>query len=224
MYFGSMMVQQHIRWVLFDMDGVLVNSEPVLAEAAMMVFAEQWVQVSSTDFLPFIGKWEEAYLLWVAQKYGLDVDVVQIQQRLYEIYYTLIPTKLSLIPWVVEFITKCRNLWLTLALATSADFDKVQANFSAVNLSLQLFDAIVNGLEVRKKKPFPDIFIEAAHKLWLEPTSCLVVEDSIHGVIAAKTAWCKCLALTTTFERKDLQDADWIVDTFFDVPFEVLSW
>jgi len=96
-------------------------------------------------------------------------------------------------------------------------------NLKEVGLSEQLFDATVNGLEIERKKPFPDVFIQAAHKLGLQPEACLVVEDAVHGVMAAKRAGCKCLALTTTFDESDLQDADWIVATLLDAPEAVID-
>jgi beta-phosphoglucomutase len=65
----------------------------------------------------------------------------------------------------------------------------MSVNLQEVGLAKNIFDAIVNGLEVERKKPFPDVFILAANKLGLQPENCLVVEDAINGVIAAKARW-----------------------------------
>ncbi|MBN2165280.1 MAG: HAD family phosphatase [Marinilabiliaceae bacterium] len=82
----------------------------------------------------------------------------------------------------------------------------------------------MNGLEVDRKKPFPDIFILAAKKLGLKPDECLVVEDAISGVEAAKAAGCMCLGLTTSFEKDKLMQADWISNTLDDAPIECIQW
>jgi beta-phosphoglucomutase len=125
---------------------------------------------------------------------------------------------------VREFIQRCRDRQLKLAIATSADEVKMSVNLQEVGLAKNIFDAIVNGLEVERKKPFPDVFILAANKLGLQPENCLVVEDAINGVIAAKAAGCKCLALTTSFDGLDLKDADWIAKDLLDAPDVALSW
>jgi beta-phosphoglucomutase len=74
------------------------------------------------------------------------------------------------------------------------------------------------------KKPFPDVFIKAANKLNLKPEECLVVEDAINGVIAAKAAGCKCLALKTSFDENELKDADWISNNLSDAPESAINW
>jgi len=111
-----------------------------------------------------------------------------------------------------------------LAIATSADEIKMTSSLKEVGLLKSIFDATVNGLEVEKKKPFPDIFIKAANKLNLKPKECLVVEDAINGVVAAKAAGCKCLALKTSFNEIDLKDADWIVNNLLDAPEDAIDW
>jgi beta-phosphoglucomutase-like phosphatase (HAD superfamily) len=86
------------------------------------------------------------------------------------------------------------------------------------------FDGTVTGLDVENKKPAPDIYIMAAGKIGLKPDECLVVEDAVSGIKAAKSAGCRCLAVTTSFDRSLLTEADWICDSLEDVPEEVLNW
>jgi len=82
----------------------------------------------------------------------------------------------------------------------------------------------VNGLEVENKKPHPDIYIKASWKLGLKPEECLVVEDALSGIKAAIAAGCRCLAVTSSFRKDELVEADWICDTLLDAPEEALSW
>lgn len=213
-----------IRGVLFDMDGVLVDSEAFICKAAILMFGESGLKVLPEDFLPFVGMGENRYIGGVAEKYGLTVDIVQAKARTYEIYQKIVRGHLYPLPGALEFIDRCRNKGLRLALATSADRVKMEANLREIGLATQSFNATINGLDIERKKPFPDIYIKAAECIGLKPEECLVVEDAVSGVKAAISAGCRCLAVTTSFNASDLDKADWICDSLLTVPDEVLNW
>lgn len=200
-----------IEAVLFDMDGVLVDSEKFICEAAISMFKELGLAVKEEDFLPFVGAGENAYLGGVADKYSLDFDLTIGKKRTYDIYLEIIKGKLNCLPGVVKFINECRNRNLKIAVATSADYIKMNANLEEIGLPPQTFDAVINGLQVERKKPFPDIYELAASIIGVKPKNCLVVEDAVNGIEAAKAAGAKCLALTTSFPKELLKDADWII-------------
>jgi beta-phosphoglucomutase len=113
---------------------------------------------------------------------------------------------------------------IEIAVASSADKVKILINLKEIGLTEELFNATVNGLEVDRKKPFPDIFLNAAAKLNCHPEECLVVEDAVNGIKAAKAAGAKCLALSTSFPRELLSEADWISASLLVAPDEVLNW
>jgi|SRR5664280_288375 len=213
-----------IRGVLFDMDGVLADSEPFICQAAVMMFAETGLKVIPDDFKPFIGTGENRYIGGVAEKYGLKVDIEKAKARTYEIYLSIIRGKLKPLPGAIAFIWKCHDTRLKTAIATSADAVKMEANLQEIGLSSSDFNATINGLDVEKKKPFPDIYIKAAERIGLKPEECLVVEDAVSGIKAAKSAGCKCLAVTTSFDRSKLYEADWICSSLEDVPEEAINW
>lgn len=213
-----------IRGVLFDMDGVLVDSEPFICKAAIMMFREMGLKVTPDDFIPFVGMGENKYIGGVAEKYGLTVDITQVKARTYQIYKTIIKGTLTPLPGVTQFIAKCRKLGLRLAVATSADLIKMEANLNETGLPASLFNATVNGLEVENKKPHPDIYKKASERLGLKPEECLVVEDALSGIKAAKAAGCRCLAVATSFDKDELGEADWICDNLIKVPDEALTW
>jgi beta-phosphoglucomutase len=213
-----------LKGVLFDMDGVLVDSEHFIAQAAIQMFAEQCIYVEAEDFLPFVGTGENRYLGGVAQKYGYEIDLERDKARTYEIYGMLVKGKLTPLPGIHTFINICKSKGLKIAVATSADLVKMEINLKELNFSSQVFDATVNGKEVEHKKPHPEIFLKAAAKLGLQPHECLVVEDAVNGIEAAKAAGCKCLAITSSFKKEKLAAADWIVDSFVKVPETVLNW
>lgn len=218
--------QRRIAGVIFDMDGVLVDSEPFIAAAAVRMFAEKGVAVRPADFRPFIGMGEDRFLGGVAEAMGVVLDLPRDKVRTYEIYLELIQGRLEPLPGVAEFIRRCRSLGMKLAVASSADRMKVEGNLRQLGFSSGTFDAVVVGEDILRKKPAPDIFLEAARRLGLEPGTCLVIEDAVAGVAAAKTAGCHCLGLTTSFPADQLESAgaDWTTQDLAPVPGEVLDW
>jgi beta-phosphoglucomutase len=213
-----------IRGVLFDMDGVLVDSEPFICKASMMMFSEIGLQVQPEDFKPFVGTGENRYIGGVAEKYGLAVDIEKVKARTYQIYREIIIGKLEPLPGATEFVTRCRNKGFRLAIATSADTVKMEANLREIGLPASTFDGTITGLDVENKKPSPDIYIKAAEKIGLTPQECLVVEDAVSGIKAAKSAGSRCLAVTSSFDISMLYEADWICNSLKDVPEEAINW
>jgi beta-phosphoglucomutase len=213
-----------IRGVLFDMDGVLVDSERFIAKAATMMFEELGVKVKPEDFHPFTGTGENRYIGGVAEKYGIKIDLPKVKSRTYEIFGEIARNNLFPLPGAGEFISRCRAKGLKLALATSADKVKMLINLNETGLSPETFHSIITGEDVVNKKPFPDIYIKAAESLGLKPAECLVVEDAVSGIRSGKAAGCRCLAVTTSFRSDELHEADWIYGSLLEVPDKVLEW
>jgi beta-phosphoglucomutase len=215
---------RRIEAVLFDMDGVLVDSEAYICQAGMAMFAEKGYPVSAEDFLPFTGMGENRYLGGVAEKNKIHFDLEKDKARTYEIYAELVRGKLSPLDGVHDFIGKCRKRGLKMAVASSADPVKVNINLEEIGLDSKLFQAVVTGLDIEHKKPAPDIFLKAAKLIGADPKRCLVVEDAISGVAAGKAAGARVLALTTSFSPGELSDADWITETLATAGDEVVEW
>jgi beta-phosphoglucomutase len=215
-----------IRAVLFDMDGVLVDSEAFIAEAAIAMLAERYgVKATREDFQPFIGKGEDKFIGGVAEKYGARIEIVADKARTYELYFQMIRGRLKELPGAVDFVRECRARGLKTAIATSADRRKLEANLAEIGLSEADFDVAVDGLQVGRKKPFPDIYIEAARRLGLDPAECLVVEDAVSGVRAAKAAGAACLALGGSFPEAELRaaGADYFAPDLAAAPRSILG-
>lgn len=213
-----------IKGVLFDMDGVLADSEQYICKAAIMMFAEIGLTVKPVDFKPFVGMGENMYIGGVAEKYGLRIDIEKVKARTYEIYKSIIKGNLKPLPGAREIVDRCSGMGLKLALATSADRVKMEANLNEIGILPSVFHAIITGLDVENKKPAPDIYIMAAESIGLKPRQCLVIEDAVSGVMAAKSAGCKCLAVSTTFDGALLYEADWMCESLENVPEEALTW
>ncbi len=215
---------RNIQGVLFDMDGVLLESEPFLVQAAIAMFNEKGFEVEAHDFDPYFGMGEDHLLRSVAEKHGIPFDPEADKARTYALYLEAIHGVIQPLPGVHEFIAKCREHGLRIALASSADVIKVQGNLREIHLTESSFDAVVTGSDVARKKPDPEIFLLAARRLGLEPETCLVVEDAIAGVAAAKAAGARCLAVTTNFPLDKLGQADWVAPDLAHAPDDCLSW
>ncbi|KAH9755581.1 protein SUPPRESSOR OF QUENCHING 1 [Citrus sinensis] len=176
--------------VLFDMDGVLCNSEEPSRRAAVDVFAEMGVEVTVEDFLPFMGTGEANFLGGVASVKGVKgFDSEAAKKRFFEIY-----------------LDKCKSKGLKVAVASSADRIKVDANLAAAGLPVSMFDAIVSADAFENLKPAPDIFLSASKILNVPTSECIVIEDALAGVQAAKAAQMRCIAVTTTLSEERLKE------------------
>jgi HAD superfamily hydrolase (TIGR01509 family) len=191
------------------MDGVLTDSEWFIAEAGRLMFAETHrVPVKHEDFAEFVGMGENRYLGGVAEKYGVKgFDIERDKARTYAIYGELVKGKLKAMPGATAFVRAAAKQGLKIAVATSTDYIKMMANLEAVGLADGVFNATVNGLDVERRKPFPDLFLEAAGRIGVEPKYCWVVEDSSSGVKAAKAAGMRCLGLLTTTTEEAIRGA-----------------
>jgi HAD superfamily hydrolase (TIGR01509 family) len=214
-----------IRGVIFDMDGVLVDSEPFICEAAMRMFESTYGQiVKREDFIPFVGAGEDRFIGGVAEEYGISLSMPRDKFRTYEIYLDIIRGKLHPLPGAVEFVRMVRARGLRSAVATSADRVKMEGNLREIGLAVAHFDAVVTGDDVERKKPDPEIFLLAAKRIGLTPDVCLVVEDAPNGVRAAKAAGSRCLGLTSSFTEATLREAgaDYVARDLATVPPDVV--
>lgn len=209
-----------ITSILFDMDGVLIDSEEYISKAAIEFFKTLGVNAKAEDFIPFIGAGEDRYIGGVAQKYGLSLDIEQAKLDTYAIYKELIEGKEEALPGVTRFITNAHNAGLKMAVATSADLTKMEINLDVMKLDRSWFQVLINGKDIERKKPFPDIYEKAADHLESPIGDCIVFEDATNGVEAAKRAGALCGAITTSFTSSQLLDkgADFIIGGLDDFP------
>jgi HAD superfamily hydrolase (TIGR01509 family) len=146
----------------------------------------------------------------VAEKFGITgFEIERDKAQTYTIYEEIVKGKIKPLPGAVEFVRRCRELGFKTALGTSTDYIKMTINLKEIGFvpNEQFFDALVNGLDVERKKPFPDIFLEAARRINITPEHCWVIEDSVGGIQAAKAAGMRCLALLTTFNEENVKNA-----------------
>jgi beta-phosphoglucomutase len=206
-----------IEMVIFDMDGVLTDSEPLINAAAIAMFTEKGLRVLPEDFHPFVGAGEDRYIGGVAEKYHLPIDIVAAKRRTYELYLAMVPTRLVAFPGAQNLVSQCRKAGLRTAVASSADRVKVEANLNKIGLPAIDWDTVVTGEDIQAKKPAPAIFLRAAAKVGVAPFRCVVVEDAVNGILAAKAAGMRCVAVAQTFPIQFLSGADLVRATIADI-------
>ena len=209
-----------VEGYIFDMDGVLCDSESFIAEAAIAMFKTRYhLEVKRSDFEPFIGMGEDRYLGGVAEKYNIDLELESDKAETYRLYESCVKGKLQAFPGVKAFLDRAKKAGIRLAVATSADEVKMRANLKEMEIGESFFDGLISGLEIVHKKPAPDIFLEAARRLQLLTSACVVFEDALNGVKAAKLSGAYCIGITSSFSSTALKNAgaDLTIDTFSDI-------
>ena len=121
--------------VIFDMDGVLVDSEPVITEAAILGLREYGVQAVPEDFIPFVGTGEDRFIGGVAEKYGVRYKP-EMKKRVYTIYLEIVQDKIKIFEGVHELLRKLRDMGIRFAVGSSADRIKVDANLKAAGIPM----------------------------------------------------------------------------------------
>ncbi len=194
--------------VIFDMDGVLCDSEPFICEAAVAMFRlRHGVTVTAADFHPFTGMGEDRFLGGVAENAGVTLDIDADKHFTYTRYLELIRGRLQPLHGASAFIDACRARGLGLAVASSADRMKVAGNLEQLGLAGGVFDAVIDGSMVARKKPAPDIFLLAAEKIGATPAACLVFEDAVSGIRAACAAGMRAVGVRSSFDDASLRAA-----------------
>ncbi len=207
----------HTRAVIFDMDGVLTDSEPLICAAAIAMFGERGVAVNPDDFRPFVGTGEDRYLGGVAERHGILLDLPAAKRRTYELYLRSLPGRLHAFPGAVDLVRSCRAAGLRTAVASSADLIKVEANLNAIGLPAAQWDAVLTAEDAKHKKPAPDLFLAATYRLGVPPAACVVIEDAVNGIEAARAAGIRCIAVAHSFPPDRLRHADVIRPTIADI-------
>lgn len=207
------------RAILFDMDGVLIDSEPVHEKAIVALSAELGEPITDHALLfSFKGAPEKSMAARLLELYpATTLDAGQIVRRKVELYATLFPA-VTLIPGARDFLAESQATGRKHGLTTSASRSTQQLTFGKFGFD-PFFQAIVTGEDITKGKPDPEPYLLTAGKLGVDPSRCIVIEDSVNGVKSGKAAGCTVIALTTTFPADTLAaaGADFIVAGFDDL-------
>ena len=191
--------------ILFDMDGVLIESEYLMRSSAIRALADYGVTARHEDFLEFTGMGEDRFVGGVAEKHGL-VYKTEMKELAYDYFGQKVKEEAHVPAGVKEMLEALHGMGLTLAVCSAADLRKVRYNLMAIGVEETMFSALVTGSDVARKKPFPDIYLEGARRIGMDPEDCLVIEDAISGIQAAHAAGMDAVGVPTTFSQEVLQE------------------
>jgi beta-phosphoglucomutase family hydrolase len=198
--------------VIWDMDGVIADTALYHFEAWQEVFQKRGVSFTEDDFRRNFGQRNDTIIRNVLGA-GLppsEVDIIAGEKE--EYFRQKVRQKIEPLPGAIELIELLKEHFFSMALASSAPIENIWLIIRSLDIN-NCFHAIVSGREVKEGKPSPQGFLLAAEKLGVAPENCIVVEDAVAGVTAAKRAGMHCLAVTNTHPRVSLKEADLIVDT-----------
>ena len=213
--------------LVFDMDGVLADTESLIARASIDMFRTLYgVELTAEDFRPYIGTGAVRYVVGPAEDAGITIRNLEeaIELRHTNFVALLDAGECQACPGAIDLINTvaATNGEWKLAIATSTPEKKAYITLNNVGVPIEKFAAIINGDMVTHKKPHPEIYEAAAKALALPPARCIAVEDAVTGVASSKAAGMKCLAVTNSFGRQELAEADVIVDSLEEVTLEML--
>jgi len=196
--------------VIFDMDGVLINSEPLWKIAEKEVFSSMGVNV--TDELVHITSAltaQEVCAFWYERYPWQGKTFDQVEDDVVARVIELIGENDTKIPGVIEILDFCKSKGLKIGLASNSSHDLIEVVLEKVGIK-HYFDFISSAQDVERGKPDPAVYLYAAMKLGVDPKECLVFEDSIIGVTAAKNAGMFVIAIPVQedFEKKEFEIAD----------------
>ena len=191
--------------ILFDMDGVLIESEFLMRHSAIQALAEYGITAKHEDFVEFTGMGEDKFVGGVAEKYG-HTYTFDMKERAYDYFGEQVREMAHVPAGVKEMLTALHQNGLVLAVCSAADLRKVRYNIKAIGVDETIFSALVTGSDVARKKPFPDIYLEGARRVGIDPKDCLVVEDAVSGIQAAHAAGMDAVGVPTTFSKEELTE------------------
>ncbi|MBI2870054.1 MAG: HAD family phosphatase [Chloroflexi bacterium] len=206
--------------VIWDMDGVIVDSAPYHFRAWRQVFREKGVDFTEEDFKRHFGKRNDTIIrCTLGELPPGEVDAIAGEKE--SAYRGFIRGNTRPLPGAVELIKALHDAGLRMAVASSAPPENIDLIMGSLGIT-GWFRAVVWGREVAEGKPSPQCFLLAASKLGVPVASCVVIEDAIAGVAAARSAGMKCVAVTTTHPAAALKEADLVVETLESVSIDTL--
>ncbi|TDD97499.1 HAD family hydrolase [Flavobacterium cellulosilyticum] len=211
--------------VIFDMDGVIVDTEPVHSYAYFQHFSELNIDVSAAMFTTFMGNSTRNTFQKLKELFSLDGEVEDLIQRKRTLFNDAFDNKedLYLIEGVEKLIKNLHENGMQLILASSASKVTIERVFNRFGLH-QYFTHIVSGEDFPNSKPHPEIFEYAASLSIAPKENCIVIEDSNNGVRAAKGAGIFCVGYNSVNSKlQDLSMADLIVNDFDELDFKKIT-
>ena len=209
-----------ISAVIFDMDGILIDSEPFWQRAQVSIFGALGIELTARDTEGTIGlRIDDVVRYWYQRSPWTGTTLSQVQSDIVEEVIRLVQTEGGALPGVKESLTACLDMQLALGLATSSPHDLIDAVLDRIGAE-KAFDVVCSAANEEFGKPHPAVYQTAARRLQVATHRCLVVEDSIFGVEAGKAAGMIVVAVPPAPLAADpgFDAADFKLDSLISLP------
>ncbi|EOU1338757.1 hexitol phosphatase HxpB [Cronobacter malonaticus] len=195
---------RQILAAIFDMDGLLIDSEPLWDQAELEVMATLGVDTSRRHELPdTLGlRIDLIVALWFAQQPWNGPSLDEVTQRIITRAMTLVEEKRPLLPGVADAIALCKAQGLKVGLASASPLRMLERVLTLFDLREQ-FDVLASAEHLPYSKPHPQVYLDAAAKLGVDPLCCVTLEDSVNGMVATKAARMRSIVVPAEENRSD---------------------
>lgn len=208
------------RAVIFDLDGVLADSEPWWNEIDKKLLGEYGVAYRGEHHQNVLGVSYQVAVEFYKKTFGLTAPTEELMRRRVEIATEFFAHRVGLFPLTRAVLKELQQMNLPLALATSSVSASARPFLDRHQLTA-FFDVIVTGDEIEWGKPHPDVYLRAADKLGVPPDACLVIEDALSGIAAGKAAKMRVAAIPDTRfvdAREYEKEADYLLRELSEIP------
>ena len=208
------------RAVIFDLDGVLADSEPWWNKIDKKLLAQYGITYRGEYHRNVLGVSYRLAVEFYKKAFGLSVSTEEMMRRRAEIAIEFFANRVGLFPSAKKILQELQRMNLSLAIATSSVSASARPFLHRHQLTA-FFDTIVTGDEIERGKPHPDAYMRAAEKLGLAPDTCLVIEDALSGIAAAKAANMRVAAIPDTRfvdPREYQKEADYVLGSLSEIP------
>ncbi|MBQ7097304.1 MAG: HAD-IA family hydrolase [Clostridia bacterium] len=198
--------KNYIKYIIFDLDGVLINSEPISVKSAISALSEIGISAKHDDFKAYIGAGEDKFITELCRKHGKESAIKPAMSRMYDYYIEYARKELESFPSVHKLLDELKKKGFHLAIASSSSADKVKVSLESARIPQDIFDIIITGSDVSEKKPSPEIYFLAMDELDADPEECIIIEDALNGIRSAKASGAFCFAVTSSFSKEALEN------------------
>lgn len=210
--------------IIFDMDGVLVDSEYTYFQSKSQILSEAGHEVEDSYHFQFMGTTSDYMWEKMKQEFSLPLSVAEYIQQMTALRQAMIKRDgIRVIPHVQEFVKGLSQAGLKLAVASSSSLAEIKVNLAEIGLS-EYFSEVVSTEEVEHSKPAPDVYLAAAERIGIMPENCLGIEDTKNGTGAVRNAGMVCVGFANpAFPKHDLAFADRVVSSFSELDADSLT-
>jgi sugar-phosphatase len=192
-----------LRAVIFDMDGLLIDSEPLWAEAADEVFKSYGVSLTNEQYITTTGLRTREFVQWWFHHFKIgDTELNNAEKKIIEVVIEKVKRKSSMMPGVDHIIDFFIRKKFKIGLASSSPLELIELVVEMSGIS-KFLDAVASAEDLSYGKPHPQVYLNCAEGLNVDPAECICFEDSFNGMIAAKAAKMKCVVVPHHAQLKD---------------------